>query len=219
MKVLKRNPVVIWLYRAIQSTAMEFRSRNLKIGYLSKCVSCSFGNYNTIYKNVSLNTVLLGDFTYVSDGTKISKAKIGKFCSIGPDCKIGLGKHPSSKFVSTHPVFFSMLKQAQVSFSNKNRFEEFEEINIGNDVWVGANAIILDGVTVSDGVIIGAGSVVTKDIPPYAIVGGIPAKIIKYRFERNEIDKLLKIKWWDMDLDYLRKNYKKLHDIKKFLVS
>jgi len=219
MKVLKRNPVVIWLYRAIQSTAMEFRSRNLKIGYLSKCVSCSFGNYNTIYKNVSLNTVLLGDFTYVSDGTKISKAKIGKFCSIGPDCKIGLGKHPSSKFVSTHPVFFSMLKQAQVSFSNKNRFEEFEEINIGNDVWVGANAIILDGVTVSDGVIIGAGSVVTKDIPPYAIVGGIPAKIIKYRFERNEIDQLLKIKWWDMDLDYLRKNYKKLHDIKKFLVS
>jgi len=178
--------------------------------------------YNTIYNDVSLSEVSLGDFTYIASGTKISRAKIGKFCSIGPDCKIGLGKHPTKSFVSTHPIFYSTLKQAQIAFADiafadKNYFEEFGNIEIGNDVWIGANAIIVDGIKIGDGAIVAAGAVVTKDVPPYAIVGGVPAKIIRYRFDKDEIAKLLELKWWDKDINYLKSNFKKFHDIKEFL--
>ena len=220
MKWLIRNPLTIWFVRLIKSKILEYKNKdkNLKIGYMSSVNNnCQFGTFNTIYENVSLSEVSLGDFTYVASNTNISKTTIGKFCAIGPDCKLGLGKHPSNTFVSTHPVFFSTLNQAQISFAEKNYFDEFEKITIGNDVWLGANVIVVDGVNISDGVIVAAGSVVTKDIPPYAIVGGVPAKIIRYRFEKDEIQKLLELKWWDMDVEYLKNNFIRFHDIKGFL--
>jgi len=219
IKSLFKNPFTIWLKRLIKAKILELKNKNqhLKIGYMSSAFKCSFGIYNTIYDNVILNEVKLGDFTYVASNTAISKANIGKFCSIGPNCKIGLGKHPAEKFVSSHPIFFSTLKQAQITFSDKNYFDEFETITIGNDVWIGTDVIVVDGVTIGDGVIIGAGSVVTKDIPPYAIVGGVPAKIIRYRFNNNEIKRLLEIKWWDWNLETIRRNYLKFHNIQEFI--
>ncbi len=219
MKWLIKNPLTLWFVRLIKSKKLEYKNKdkNLKIGYMSSALKCSFGIYNTIYDNVNLNEVDLGDFTYIAENTNISKVIIGKFCSIGSDCKIGLGKHPSKIFVSTHPIFFSTLNQVQISFSDKNYFKELDEITIGNDVWIGTNVIVVDGVNIGDGVIVAAGSVVTKDIPPYAIAGGVPAKIIRFRFEINEIEKLLELKWWDMDAEYLKVNFKKFHNIKNFL--
>ena len=79
------------------------------------------------------------------------------------------------------------------------------------------DVIIMDGVQIADGVIIGAGAVVTKDLPPYAIAGGVPAKIIRYRFEKEEISQLLLSKWWDLDIDFLKNNFEKFHDIDIFL--
>jgi acetyltransferase-like isoleucine patch superfamily enzyme len=219
MKRLFRNPLYIWFVKFVKSKKLEYKHKNksLKIGYLSYANSCTFGIYNTLYENVNLSEVQLGDYTYIAKDTSIFKTSIGKFCSIGPDSKIGLGKHPTKNFVSTHPAFFSTLKQARVTFCDKNYFDECEKITIGNDVWVGANVIVLDGVNISDGSIVAAGSVVTKDVPPYSIVAGIPARVIKYRFEQDEIAKLLDMKWWDMDLEILRKNYKKFHNIKMLL--
>lgn len=218
MKQFIRNPLTLWFAKLIRSKMLEYKNRDksLKIGYMSSVTNSNFGLYNTIYNKVSLNEVELGNFTYIAENTSISKTSIGKFCSIGPNCKIGLGKHPSNTFVSTHPIFFSTLKQAQISFADKSYFEEFENITIGNDVWLGANVIVIDGVNISDGVIVAASSVVTKDIPPYAIVGGVPAKIIKYRFKEDEIVNLLKIKWWDMDVGYLKNNFIKFHNIDSF---
>jgi len=219
MKLLVKNPLTVWFARLIKSMILEYKNKEkcLKIGYMSNAVNCEFGIYNTIYNEVILQKVILGDFTYIADNTKISRTEIGRFCSIGPNCMIGLGKHPSKDFVSTHPIFFSTLKQAQITFADKGYFDEFENIVIGNDVWIGANAIVIDGVKIGNGAIVAAGSVVTKDVPPYAIVGGVPAKIIRYRFEHETIKKLLELKWWDMDVESLKNNYKKFHNVKELL--
>jgi acetyltransferase-like isoleucine patch superfamily enzyme len=162
---------------------------------------------------VILQKVELGDFTYVANGSNIKNTNIGKFCSIGPDIKCGLGRHPAHTFVSTHPIFFSTLKQAQITFADKNYFEDYKNIEIGNDVWIGANAIILDGIKIHDGSIIAANSVVTKNVPPYAIVAGSPAKIVKYRFNEDEIQYLLQNKWWERDVSWIKDNFKLFHDI------
>jgi acetyltransferase-like isoleucine patch superfamily enzyme len=147
----------------------------------------------------------------------MSNTKVGKFCSIGPNVLCVPEKHPSNTFVSTHPIFFSTLKQTQITFADKNYYQEVEAVKIGNDVWVGANAIILGGLEIGDGAIIAAGAVVTKNILPYAIVGGAPAKLIRYRFHKNEIDFLSKLKWWDKDIDWLKNNYKLFHDISSLI--
>ena len=171
----------------------------------------------TIYENAKVYNCQIGSFTYICKNTAIFKTVIGKFCSIGPDCKIGLGSHPSKDFVSTHPVFYSTQKQSVITFSDKDYFKEHYEITIGNDVWIGTNAIILDGVTIGDGAIIAAGAVVTKNVPAYAIYGGVPAKLIRYRFKKEVIDFLLDFKWWQKDEKWLRQNFKDFHDINKFI--
>jgi len=219
MKSLLKNPMSIWFKRLIQSKILEYKykDKKLQIGYMSLVKKSKFGIYNTIYENVILNKVTLDNFSYIAKNTEISYTRIGKFCSIGPYCKIGLGKHPSKDFVSTHPIFFSTLNQSQISFANQQYFEEFNDITIGNDVWIGSSSIVLDGIQISDGVIVAAGSVVTKDIPPYAIVAGIPAKIIRYRFSKEQIEKLLKERWWDYNIEFLQKNWKSFHHIERFL--
>lgn len=222
MKVLLsffKNPATVWLLFIFRKFIYEYKysENNLSIHYLVRLSNCSFGNYNTLYPYVTLDNVSMGDFSYIAENTKIGNAVIGKFTSIGPDVMIGLGKHPTRNFVSTHPAFFSSLGQSQVTFSTESVFEEFAKINIGNDVWIGARAIILDGVNIGDGAIIAACAVVTKDVPDYAVVGGVPAKILRYRFEPNEIKFLKEFTWWDKDISWLRENYYQLHDIKNFI--
>lgn len=154
-------------------------------------------DYIKIGSGTHLNDTTIGKCTYIV-GAKCSIVNIGAFCSIGPQVLIGgLGIHPT-KILSTNPIFYSTKKQCGISFSKTNEFTELATTIIGNDVWIGARATILDGIIIGDGAIIAAGAMVTKNIPPYAIAGGVPAKIIKYRFNEEVINELLLWKWWDL---------------------
>ena len=163
-----------------------------------------------------LHHVQLGDYSYISKNASINNCEIGKFCSIGPNFCCGLGIHPTNG-ISTAPMFYSTAKQNGMTLCKENKVEESIRTIIGNDVFIGANVIVLDGVHIDDGAVIGAGAVVTKNVPPYAIVTGVPAGIIRYRFEPEIIDSLLKKKWWDCEDKSLLSVEKHLFDIEGFL--
>ena len=130
---------------------------------------------------------------------------IGAFCSIGDNVELGHFIHPLS-MLSTSPYFYTPhLKYKSTSTPSHEEYNALPPpIMVGNDVWIGRGAFIKNGLTLGDGCVIGARSVVTKDVPPYAIVAGNPARIIRYRFDEQTISKLLEIKWWEMDDDIIR---------------
>lgn len=219
MVKLFKNPMTIWAKWLLLASWLELKNKRnkLQIEYMAFLSGCRVGYANRVYPYTILANVDLGDFTYVADHCTLSQTRIGKFCSIGPYVKCGLGIHPSRLFVSTHPAFYSDLQQCGVTFVNKGKFTERLPVEIGNDVWIGAGSTIVDGVKVGDGAIIAAGSVVVKDVPPYAVVGGVPAKLIRYRFDEDSIKKLLLLKWWDKDRKWIQARVDKFCNINDLL--
>jgi acetyltransferase-like isoleucine patch superfamily enzyme len=169
-----------------------------------------------LYEPYQVINCSIGAYTYLSNNSSVFNTQIGRFCSIGPNFICGRGIH-STDGISTSPMFYSTLKQNGITLSGSDKIEEFKNIVIGNDVLIGMNVVILDGVRVGDGAVIGAGAVVNKDIPPYAIAAGVPAKVVKYRFREDIIEKLLKIKWWNWDIGKLREVEVYFHDIEQFV--
>lgn len=164
--------------------------------------TCVFKKYTRLFAESVVVNSDVGRYTYIA-GARVANASVGPFCSIGPEAIVGgLGRHPIN-YLSTHPVFYSANNHLGISFIGSDlkidTFDEFLPVVIGADVWIGARAIILDGIEIGHGAIIAAGAVVTKNVPPYAIVGGVPAKLIKFRFSEAVINELLINKWWELD--------------------
>lgn len=157
---------------------------------------------------IVLKNVHIGKYTYLGRNCVVDKGTIiGKYCSIGINCYFNPGSHPLN-WLSSHPfqytdAHFGRNDEIYRSIERK-KIGAMKNCEIGNDVYIGSGVTIFKGVSVGHGAVIGANSTVTKDIPPYAIAVGSPAKVIRYRFEGHIIELLLKIKWWDLPLEVIR---------------
>lgn len=191
--------------------------------FIGFSVTCE--GYNFFERNCSILNSHIGYASYIGASSNIMKTKIGRYTSIGPNVKCIFGQHPTNTFVSTHPAFFSTRKQAGFTYVKQQKFEEYAKprdnqdkysIIIGNDVWIGANVTLLDGILIGDGAIIASNALVNKDVEPYTIVGGVPAKPIKKRFSEIQIEFLLNFKWWERPNEWIHENAHLFEDITAF---
>ncbi len=160
---------------------------------ISEYVYLNKGNYDG---------AIVGKGTYTGGGNVFCACKIGKFCSISPGVHAITAAHPVS-FVSTYPGLYNARDRFLKKYNNSLRYERVPFtssgylVDIGNDVWLGENVTLMPGISVGDGAVVGAGAVVTKNVPAYAIVAGVPARIIRFRFSPEDIEFLLQVQWWE----------------------
>lgn len=187
----------------------------------------TFEGRNAIFDNSCVSDCFIGLCSYINSNTHLNRTKIGRFCSIADNVRTGFGTHPTNTFVSTFPSFYYDTKNIPFSFMNHKsplysiwRYTDNKQkyvVEIGNDVWIGSHVLIMDGVKIGDGAIIAAGAIVTKDVDPYSIVGGVPARLIKYRFNKEQIADLLKVKWWERDFEWIKDHYLDFQNCDSFL--
>lgn len=206
----------------------------IKCKYLHAPITCWFEN-KTVIKNatfeganiVDANTRIIdsviGYATVIGPNGKMENCVVGRYCSIAPRFNSVRGTHPSRNFVSTCNLFYTTQKPRGFTYVNENRFKEYryadedkkKSVVIGHDVWIGDGVSVIDGVTIGNGAIIGAGALITKDVLPYSIVGGVPARIIRWRFDPEEIEFLLDLKWWNKGENWIKEYADLFTDIKK----
>lgn len=215
MVSLLRNPLVVDLRWWGVAMKLQRANEGLRLGHRAVAHNTSFGVHNSIDDGATIMGSTLGDYSYLASNASVNNATIGRFCSIGSGAHVSLGLHPTD-FVSTHPAFYSKSSRATASFATKDHVSESKPITIGHDVWVGANALIMDGLTIGTGAIIAAGAVVTADVAPYNIVGGVPAKQIGERFDAETVERLLNSEWWTRDLDWIRSNHERFLNVDDF---
>lgn len=195
-------PFVKNYYRLIHNC--EF-GRKSYISYKSK-----LGGHNHIGRNTYIPGTIMGYGSYISDDGYWFDAKIGKYTCIGQRTATICGQHPTRDFVSVHPAFFSNEKRCGLSYVRTQKYKEFNftksgwSVIVGNDVWIGSDVKIMEGVTIGNGAVIAAGAIVLKDVEPYAIVAGVPAKVIRYRFEPEDVKWLESLQWWNQSEEWIR---------------
>lgn len=207
-----RRPIIRKLKKKLPTSDVDISCKYDEKTYLQ-------GN-NSIQNNVDIRGTKIGKCTYIGHDSSLLKCEIGKFCSISWNVEVIAGRHPAH-MVSTHPLFYRDASFSGLRFCDYSLFDEYRYTNndcfvcIGNDVLIGAHAKILDGVTIGDGAIILSGAMVTRDVLPYKIVGGIPAREMGQRFTDDEIDWLEKIRWWNMSEEWIKTNAPYFNSISK----
>ncbi len=190
-----------------------FRSRKvIKASKGVQLFKCQFEGRNRLFENVNIANCKIGYATYIQKNSNLLYTSIGRYCSIADNVITCIGTHPTN-YLSTFPCFYYDTT-VELGFSYHYGDELYEkmkfpddkkdyQIKIGNDVWIGSHVLLMSGITIGDGVIIAAGSVVTKSIPSYAIVGGVPARVIRSRFDSTTIEKLERLKWWNKSEEWI----------------
>ncbi len=203
----------------------RFKYIGKKVVFAHSCsvgVKSQFEGLNIIGTKSSIDGYL-GYGSYIGSNSNIN-GRIGKYCSIASNVNVLTGTHPVTEFVSTHPVFFSLNKQNGTTYVTSQLFMEklYADkdkkygIVVGNDVWIGYGVTIIGGIQIGDGAVLLANTIVTRDVPPYSIVGGIPAKVVNKRFDEQTIQFLLEFKWWDKPESWIRQNVRLFSDIEMF---
>ena len=190
----------IRLYRNVMLSRSHC-GKNVSVGDDTVVERCKIGDCVALNRRSYFNDSVIGDYSYAGINTTMNFSQVGKFCSIARNVDIGGFDH-SYETASTMPRF-----RLEQMLSGKSPVPSYgEKCEIGNDVWIAAGAQVLHKVSIGDGAIVGGGAVVTKDVPPYAIVVGVPARIIKFRFSDAIIQELEKIRWWDWPIEKIRAN-------------
>jgi len=166
-----------------------------------RLINCNLEKEVRVSKKAELSNTNISYLSSIGRYSKITYTDIGKYCAISWDVTINAISHPYNHLtISAFPYV------PYVGNFVKDRIQQYQKVTIKNDVWIGANSVIMPNITIGNGAIVGAGAVVTKDVPDYAIVAGVPAKVIKYRFSKKSIKKLLDLQWWDLDPKIIKEN-------------
>ena len=203
------------MYQVISS----LRNRIRFLSFNSRAVVIESKKNSKLFQNVEMINSTIGRFSYIQNDSVVFNSDIGNFCSIANDVFIGLAEHPTN-FVSTSPIFYDPTQPLPKFLAEETVFKSSDRRTlIQSDVWIGAGAIIKSGVIVGFGAVIGAGAVVTKDVAPYSVVVGNPARVIKKRFSDPQITRLVNSEWWEMDENYLASIWRAFLDVELFLAE
>lgn len=216
---------VIDIIKQLWLNKCGIKAPNVKFELMSRIGTASSFEGNNRVGKYSLICGKVGKYTYFGSNVKLV-GTIGRFCSISSWVQIISGRHPvRAPYVATSPMFFAKNTPFGLSFVQEQMFEEFAyadkenkiQVIIGNDCWIGYGVSLVGGVKVGDGAVVLANATVTKDVPPYAIIGGVPAKVLGYRYDTATIDKLLAMKWWDKEESWIKQNALAFSNIDTFL--